>query len=220
MAEFASETMLDKRGYLSVEQVEKLLNAANNPRDRLILQITYRCGRRISEVLALRKEDVLWDENKIIFSILKRKRPVKELKPVDSETMIMLRDYVFGSPDLRGLKRGGVSEEGLLFPVSRQYVFKMFRKLGHSVGIDRVGLKGLHPHHLRHSFAVHQVKKNIKSADDLRQLQMYMGHANLSTTAHYLQFSPDELRNIVDGMWGSGSKPGEKKKDEGPSTTE
>jgi len=214
MAEFASMTMKDLKGYLSVEEVQRLLGAAKNPRDRLILQIMYRCGRRVSEVLAMRKEDILWNENKIIFNILKRKRPTKEMKPVDSETMQMLRDYVFGSPDMQGLRKGGMSEDGRLFPVSRQYVFKMIRELGRSVGITRVGSKGLHPHHLRHSFAVHQVKSNIKTADDLRKLQMYMGHANLSTTAHYLQFSPDELRDVVDGMWGDNSKPAEKKKEE------
>jgi integrase/recombinase XerD len=211
MAEFASMTMKDLKGYLSTDEVHRLLDAAKNPRDRLILQMMYRCGRRVSEVLAINKDDILWNENKIIFNILKRKRPTKELKPVDSETMSMLKEYVFGSPDLASLKKGGVDEKGLLFPVSRQYVFKMIRELGMSVGITHVGSKGLHPHHLRHSFAVHQVKSNIKSADDLRKLQMYMGHANLSTTAHYLQFSPDELRDVVDGMWGDNGKPPEKK---------
>lgn len=210
MAEFASMTMKDLKGYLSVDEVCKLLGATKNPRDLLILQIMYRCGRRVSEVLSMNKDDILWDDNKIIFNILKRKKPTKEMKPIDIETMDMLKKYVFGSPDLANLKKGGMNEEGLLFPISRQYVFKMIRELGRSVGITIVGTKGLHPHHLRHSFAVHQVKSNIKSANDLRKLQMYMGHANISTTAHYLQFSPDELRDVVDGMWSP-----EKKKDDG-----
>jgi integrase/recombinase XerD len=201
MADFASQTMKDLKGYLTLEEVERLINAATNIRDRLILQMMYRCGRRVSEILVLQKDDILWEENKIIFTILKRKRPTKEIKPVDSETMVMLRQYISGDPDLHGLRKGGASRD-TIFPVTRQYVFKLFRKLGKSVGIEKVGKKGLHPHHLRHSFAVHQVRSNIRTADDLRKLQMYMGHANISTTAHYLQFSPDELRDIVDGMWG------------------
>lgn len=204
MADFASVTMKDPRGYLKVEQVEKLLDTVQNLRDRLILQIMYRCGRRVSEVLLLTKDDILWDDRKIIFTILKRKRPIKELKPVDSGTMKLLDLYVNGNITLRGIRKG--MSENRLFPVTRQYVFKMIRKVGEDAGITMVGLKKLHPHHLRHSFAVHQVRGNIKTAGDLRKLQMYMGHANISTTAHYLQFSPEELRDVVDGMWGKKEK--------------
>jgi integrase/recombinase XerD len=196
--DFASSTMSDPRGYLSVEQVEAIIGAAKNPRDKLLLQLLYRCGRRVSEVLMLREEDILWADRKIIFNILKRKKPVKELKPVDEDTFRLLEEYVRIKGSLLGLRKQAGGQ--LLFPISRQYVFKMMRKLGAEVGITRVGKKGLHPHHLRHSFAVHQVRGNIKTADDLRKLQMYMGHANINTTAHYLQFSPDELRDVVD-MW-------------------
>ncbi len=204
MADFASVTMKDPRGYLKVEQVEKLLDAVPNLRDRLILQLMYRCGRRVSEVLLLRKEDILWDDKRIIFTILKRKKPVKELKPVDEGTLKLLDLYVNDNVSLRGIRKKMAGN--VLFPVTRQYVFKMIRKVGEKAGITMVGTKKLHPHHLRHSFAVHQVRNNIKTADDLRKLQMYMGHANISTTAHYLQFSPEELRDVVDGMWGKEKK--------------
>lgn len=194
MAEFASMTMKDLKGYLSEDQVDSIINATKNPRDRLILQIMYRCGRRVSEVLMITKDDILWDEDKIIFNILKRKKAVKEMKPVDGETMRLLREYV-DNPGFEGLRKP--MENETLFPVSRQYVFKLIRKLGKGVGIEYVGKKRLHPHHLRHSFAVHQVRTNVKTAEDLRKLQMYMAHANISTTSHYLQFSPDELRSLV-----------------------
>ncbi|MEM7815839.1 MAG: tyrosine-type recombinase/integrase [Candidatus Aenigmatarchaeota archaeon] len=197
MPEFASMTMKDLKGYLTEEQVNRIISKAKNPRDRLILQIMYRCGRRVSEVLMITKEDILWDENKIIFNILKRKRPLKEMKPVDVETMELLRKYVSSVP-IKGLRKNMNGER--LFPVSRQYVFKMLRKLGKEAGIEFVGKKRLHPHHLRHSFAVHQVRTKVKTAEDLRKLQMYMSHANIATTSHYLQFSPDELRDLVD-VW-------------------
>lgn len=211
MAEFASMTMKDLKGYLSEEQVASLIDSASNLRDRLILQLMYRCGRRVSEVLMITKDDILWDENKIIFNILKRKKPVKEMKPVDGETMSLLRKYV-ESPDMPGLKKQMSGE--MLFPVSRQYVFKLIRKLGKENRIEYVGKKRLHPHHLRHSFAVHQVRTNVKTAEDLRKLQMYMAHANISTTSHYLQFSPDELRSLV-SHWEKkeGKKPGKEKND-------
>ena len=204
MTEFASQTMKDKKGYLSEEQVQHLIQATDNLRDQLILQIMYRCGRRVSEVLLISKNDILWEDRKIIFNILKRKRPVKELKPVDEGTMKLLELYTRGDISLPGVRKGPTEER--LFPVSRQYVFKMIRKTGEHAGITQVGDKKLHPHHLRHSFAVHMVRNTVKTTDELRKLQMYMGHANMNTTAHYLQYDPNELRSLVDGMWGKKPK--------------
>jgi integrase/recombinase XerD len=160
----------------------------------------------VSEVLLLKEEDILWSDRKIIFNILKRKRPVKELKPVDEETFRLLEEYVRIKGSLAGVRKRPKGQA--LFPVSRQYVFKLIRKLGKEVGVEKVGRKGLHPHHLRHSFAVHQVRENVKTMDDLRQMQQYMGHANVNTTAHYLQYSSDDLRKITD-MWDKkkGKKP-------------
>ena len=206
MADFAATTMKDPKGYLTQEQVESILDATTNIRDRLLLQLIYRCGRRVSEVLLLREGDILWDDRQIIFNILKRKRPVKEIKPVDMETMALLEEYVKTRDSLSYLKKK--PRDDLLFPITRQYVFKVIRRIGKKAGIEYVGHKKLHPHHLRHSFAVHQVRSNVKTAEDLRKLQMYMGHANISTTAHYLQFSPDELRSLV-SSWDK--KPKEKK---------
>jgi integrase/recombinase XerD len=192
-----SSPMRDIKGYLTREQVERLLAAATNLRDRLILQLMYRCGRRVSEVLALRKEDILWDEKMIAFTILKRKRPLKEIKPVDSETLAMLKEYIENG--CKNIKKGPKDK---LFPVTRQYVFKYIRQLGKKTGIEKVGTKKIHPHHLRHSFAVYAVKSgSIKTTEDLRKLQMLMAHASISTTAHYLQFSPTELKDVVSKMW-------------------
>jgi integrase/recombinase XerD len=206
MTEFASMTMKDLKGYLTEDQVNRIIDKATNLRDKLILQIMYRCGRRVSEVLMINKDDILWNENKIIFNILKRKRSLKEMKPVDNETMGLLRQYIEHVP-IRNLKKNMVDDR--LFPITRQYVFKLIRKLGKQAGIEYVGKKRLHPHHLRHSFAVHQVRTRVKTAEDLRKLQMYMSHANIATTSHYLQFSPDELRDLVD-VWNE--KPKEAKK--------
>ena len=206
MAEFASMTMKDLKGYLTEDQVNRIISKTSNLRDKLILQIMYRCGRRVSEVLMMTKDDILWEEKKIIFNILKRKRPLKEMKPVDDETMELLKEYV-KSPSIKNLKKNMVDDR--LFPVSRQYVFKLIRKLGKQAGIEYVGKKRLHPHHLRHSFAVHQVRTKVKTAEDLRKLQMYMSHANIATTSHYLQFSPDELRDLVD-VWNEKKKEAKK----------
>ncbi len=188
--------MNDPRGYLTEEQVTKLINATENKRDLALFLVMYRCGRRVSEVLSLKREHIIWAENRIIFRILKKRKFYQEVKPVDKQTMKTLKQYC-DMPYPENLKG---DHETYLFPVSRQYVFKLIRQLGAKVGIIQVGRKKLHPHHLRHSFAVHQVKNNVKTIEQLRMLQRYMGHTDIGMTAHYLQFSTDDMKEIPD-MW-------------------
>lgn len=189
----AGTVMTDPKGYLTVEQIEKLLKAAKNKRDYALLMIMYRCGRRVSEVLAIKRNDINFLEKKIIFKILKKRTKREEIKPVDEKTIYALKDYLIDLP--KNLRK---KPDNLIFPISRQYVFKMVRETGERAGITTIGKKRLHPHHLRHSFAVHQVKSgNIKTVEDLRILQRYMGHTNISMTAHYLQFGQEDLKEIT-----------------------
>lgn len=200
------EVMKDKKGYLSEEQVSRLLNATENLRDRLIIQLMYRCGRRVSEVLLLKENDILWEDRMIIFKILKRKKPVTELKVVDENTMRLLEIYLKENPVMKNARKCTDSKTGVLFPITRQAVFKMIRRVGERSGVVMVGDKKIHPHHLRHSFAIHMVKNAIKSPEDIRLLQQYMGHANINTTTHYLQYSPNEQRELIDRMWNKKKK--------------
>lgn len=183
--------MRDLRGYLEWEDVKRLINAPDNLRDRLILRILAHTGCRVSELLALERKDVLWGERILIFRTLKRreKKLVRRV-PVDAKTLEMLHEYLE--------HRQG----GRLFPISRVQVFRLVKAAGERIGIHKVGEKSLHPHHLRHSFAVRWVKAGLcSSMEGLRKLQMFLGHADVATTAYYLQFSPVELRAEYDKIF-------------------
>jgi integrase/recombinase XerD len=52
----------------------------------------------------------------------------------------------------------------------------------------------IHPHTLRHSFAIHLVR----SGTDLRRLQLILGHTSLSITQVYLQFNDNDLREAYE----------------------
>ncbi|MFZ0012266.1 MAG: tyrosine-type recombinase/integrase [Halobacteriota archaeon] len=54
----------------------------------------------------------------------------------------------------------------------------------------------VHPHTLRHSFAINLVRHNT----DIRRVQMLLGHSALNVTSIYLQFNENDLRQIYDAV--------------------
>ena len=71
--------------------------------------------------------------------------------------------------------------------LSRQSVHAIVEKYGRVVGI-----KGLHPHTLRHSFATHL----LEGGADLRVVQELLGHANVATTQLYTHLDRTHIRRV------------------------
>jgi integrase/recombinase XerD len=180
--------MRDLKGYLTSEEVEKLLNVCNTLTSYIIMRMLWRTGCRVSELISMKKDDILWNERILIIKTLKKRGEQKRRVPIDQETLNKLKEYLE--------KRK--TETQLIFPFTRQWIFNMIRQVGKKAGIEKVGEKGIHPHVLRHSFCINWVK----NGGDLRKLQMVVGHSSISTTAHYLQFSPIELEQEYDKVWG------------------
>jgi len=91
----------------------------------------------------------------------------------------------------------------LLFPITRQRVDQIYWKLGRRVGIKEIGdpavsqHRKLHPHHLRHSFAIHCIKRGMT----IERLQKILGHHSPTTTSVYLQYSVADLHEDYDRVW-------------------
>ena len=77
------------------------------------------------------------------------------------------------------------------------------QKLGRRAGIRELGdpvvskRRKLHPHHLRHSFAIHAIKRGM----GIERLQKILGHQSPATTALYPQFSMVDLHEEYDKLW-------------------
>lgn len=156
-----------------------------------------RPGKDRSPVLGLRVENVLWDENALIIRHAKRKDNPPRRIDIDPQTLAMVKDYLDRRPH----------KSEFVIPITRKMGYLVVRRAAERVGITEVGDRLVskrrhpHPHHLRHSLAVHSVRVTKGNYADLIRLQGQLGHASVSTTAGYIQFSDEEQRKWYDELW-------------------
>ena len=179
---------------ISVEDVERLLDAAGYPgtalalRDRALLEVLYGTGARISEAVGLAVDDLDLTDNTVLLS---GKGGKQRRVPVGSYAAKAVSAYLVqarpalavagkGSPRLFLNARGG--------PLSRQSAWVVLR-----TAAERAGLAaGISPHTLRHSFATHL----LEGGADVRVVQELLGHASIMTTQIYTLVTVDTLREV------------------------
>ena len=205
--EYRGQPIKDLRGFMTEEQVKKLIKGALKFRDKVFLRLLWVTGARVSEITGdeswykervyepVKVGDIDFQEGVIILNLLKRKQypPPKHRVPLDMLTLQYLQDYILQEK---------LQANQPLFKFTRQRAFQIIREVGQSVGIEKVGAKKLHNHHMRHSHCVAYIRKN-NTLEGLRKLQQRIGHASISTTAQYLQFGLEEREETEDvfGKW-------------------
>jgi len=156
----------DIKGYLSLEQVERLISVTSNPRDALLVRIPWRTGMRVSELIGIRIQDIDFEGRAILIKIQKQRKgdgkmvERRRLVPIDQGTLDMVKEYL-------EWRKQFPYKGDLLFPITRQRVDQIYWKLGRRAGIKEIGApavskhRKLHPHVLRHSFAIHCIKRGM-----------------------------------------------------------
>ena len=175
---------------LSVAQVAALLDApyGEGPRalrDRAIMEVLYGCGLRVSELVGMDLSDVVLEEG---FVRVMGKGSKERVSPISGAAAAALAAYLSeGRCRLVG-SRASVSAVFLNIRggrLSRQSVFSLVASRGRLVGID-----GLHPHTLRHTYATHM----LEGGADLRTIQEILGHSDISTTQVYTHIDRTHIR--------------------------
>jgi integrase/recombinase XerD len=167
--------------YLEPEQVHAMLDAArvSGPRDYLIIKTLWETGMRASELLALTPSDI--EQKHEVITITNGKGGKERRVLVKSETVKELFSYA---------SQKGLGNDAKLFPLKRRQLYNIIKKYGALAGVT------VHPHTLRHSFAINLVRHNT----DIRRVQMLLGHSSLNVTSVYLQFKESDLRQIYDAV--------------------
>jgi integrase/recombinase XerD len=165
---------------LSRAEVQALLEAPRNLRHRTMLAIMYASGLRVSEVARLKVADIDRTRNVIWVRSGKGRKDRQALLP--PKLRDLLRSYWRSERPIDWLFPSSDPSQ----PISPKAIFLACRKAAQVAGIA----KPVHPHSLRHAFATHLLEAGV----DLRTIQTLLGHANLTTTARYLQVSDTSVR--------------------------
>lgn len=177
---------------LSVAEVERLVGApdADTPlgiRDRALLEVAYATGARVSELVAVRLSDLLFEDG---LARLFGKGSKERVVPVGRRALGAASLY---AREIRpGLDRG--RSRGVLFvnarggPLSRVGAWGIIKAAARRAGLT----KRVTPHTLRHSFATHL----LEGGADLRAVQEMLGHVDLATTQLYTHVDREYLRSV------------------------
>lgn len=98
-------------------------------------------------------------------------------------------------------KRRMEADQRPLFPFSRMTAFRIVREASLRSGIRTQAGTLVHPHALRHSFAITWIKGGGK----IEMLSRFLGHADTKTTNIYLQFAPTDLMHEQDRIFKTAS---------------
>ncbi|HKR22282.1 MAG TPA: site-specific tyrosine recombinase XerD [Pyrinomonadaceae bacterium] len=173
--------------FLTEDEINRLFAAPNigteeGIRDRAVLEIMYASGLRVSELVNLKHADV----DLMAGLVVCHGKGSKERRvPLGKSAIHWLQQY--------SAVKAGYGQSSLPYfflyrgkPFTRQIAWSMIKR--HA---ERVGIKNVSPHTLRHSFATHLLQHGA----DSRSVQALLGHADISTTQIYTHITDQHLRS-------------------------
>jgi len=185
-------SLLDQRGqrkYLTRNEREAFLKAIQSlpAAEKLYCATLLWTGCRPSEARLLTFEHLDLEENVIIIPTLKkRKENVYRRVPVPDTFLLQLLIYCDAV--------GATDTQNLLWPWGRTKAYLIVKSV--LTNMDKTGPTSM-PKALRHTFGVHAIQKGIP----VHLVQRWMGHAQASTTAIYMEVIGEEERKFARRMW-------------------
>jgi integrase len=159
--------------YLTLDEFMKLIKVVTVPHHKLAFILGFHSGMRVGEIVHLQKENIDLNGRRIF-----------------------IKDAKGGKDRVVPLPKGFPQSYLKLIPIrcgirALQYAFTKAVK---KAGIIKTGLS---IHSCRHSFAVHCMEKGIP----LNQVQVLLGHENISTTNIYTKINPKDALDNYEKMW-------------------
>ncbi|MEM1325922.1 MAG: tyrosine-type recombinase/integrase [Bacteroidota bacterium] len=168
--------------------LKRVYKKSKHLRNKMLILLMMRCGLRVTETLILKWTDFDFQNKFVTAATLKQRGMDKKVKPtrvvyLENDVMECLGEYwKMMNPD---------SQDELLFPskadpkkpITRQTVNAMLKILG----------KDLHPHVLRHTFAMNQ----LATGSSILEVQKMLGHKSFQTTEIYTHVSTENIKKAI-----------------------
>ena len=171
--------------YLEAAEVQAVLDAAPNPRAKLLILLQWRAGLRVSEALALEPRDLSLDTDRPTLRVRQGKGGKARVVPVHPELQAAL---------IAVLNYADVGR-GKIISASRSTAWRWVKQAAFGAEVygrlspgRRVGT-----HTFRHSYARHL----LMHGTPINHLSRWLGHASITPTLVYLELVPDPAGNLA-----------------------
>ncbi|WP_437437506.1 tyrosine recombinase XerC [Staphylococcus pseudintermedius] len=176
--------------FFYTEEMEALFqtvmqDAHKGLRDRVILELFYATGIRVSELVSLKTEDV--DLEMCWIKVL-GKGGKERIVPFGEFCRQSIEQYLADFAPIQNVQHPYLITNLKGQPITERGV----RYVLNDIVKRTAGVTSIHPHKLRHTFATHLLNEGA----DLRTVQSLLGHVNLSTTGRYTHVTNQQLRNV------------------------
>lgn len=178
---------------LSNEEVKKIIDALDSIQDKAIVVLFLTTGLRSSELLSIKKSNIIVERNGQTFSIdrliegevkegdiayirVVGKGDKEREVPITGKPLEILVQYLKSINEF-------LDDNEYIFPISYHLLWRKIKNIGKKLAIT------LHPHKLRHT----AVTMALSSGAELRVIQELLGHASPVTTARYAKVGQKQL---------------------------
>ncbi|MBW2981101.1 tyrosine-type recombinase/integrase [Candidatus Woesearchaeota archaeon] len=166
---------------LTKEEIAKMIEVTKNQKHKLLIELIYSSGLRVSEAISLKVEDLELKEG---MGIIRGGKGKKDRNIILSKVLIEhLEDYLSNRkhdcPFIFNVRDR---------PITVRQAQKVVKNAANKAEIK----KNVFCHALRSSFATHL----LESGTDIRLIQELLGHSSISTTERYTKVSTNQLKKI------------------------
>lgn len=178
--------------YLKYEDLEKMINSIDTSskegiQNKLIIELLYSTGIRVSELVNIKLKDIKIKENQI--TIL-GKGNKERIVLFGKTAKTVLEQYI---KEYKEYYQGNIINEYLLInkkgkPLTTNKIELIVKKITRECSLKH----NISPHTLRHTFATHM----LENGADLKTVQELLGHENLKTTAIYTHVTNERLKHV------------------------